>query len=61
MGVEWQYPNLQYEHAPPMQLDLPEGQVQSETAKWETVVGDKQMAVFVKERELSITCEVCKA
>ena len=41
MGVEQQFPNLQEEHAPPTQLDLPEGQVQSEAAKWETVVGDR--------------------
>ena len=60
MGVEWQFPNLQEEHAPPMQLDLPEGQIQSKATKWETMVGDRQMAVFVEERDLSTTCEACK-
>ena len=59
-GVEWQFPNLQEEHALPMQLDLPEGQTQSEVATRETMVGDRQMAVFVKERELSTTHEACK-
>ena len=60
-GVEQQFPNLREEHALPMQFDLPEGQTQSEAAKWETVVGDRQIAVLVKERELSTTCEACKA
>ena len=46
---------------PPMQLDLPEEHTQSEAVTWETMVGDRQMAVLVKERELSTTCEACKA
>ena len=60
MGVEQQFPKLREEHAPPMQLDLREGQTQSEANKWETVVGDRQMAVFVAERELSSACEAYK-
>ena len=60
MGVEWQFPNLREGHALPMQLDLPEVQIPSEPAKWETMVVDRQMAVFVEERELSTTCEACK-
>ena len=47
-------------HALPTQLDLPEGQTKNEVAKWETMVGDRQMAVFFEERELSTTCEACK-
>ena len=60
-GVERQFPNLQEDLAPPMQLDLPEGQTQRKAATWETVVGDRQMVVFIKERELSTMCEACKA
>ena len=60
-GVKRQFPNLREEHAPPIQLDLPKGQTQSEASTWEIVVGDRQMAVFVEERELSTIYEVCKA
>ena len=56
-AVERQFLNLQEKHAPPMQLDLPEGQTQSEAATWETMESDRQMAVFVKEKELSTMCE----